>query len=172
MRILPTTIVHTSCRVDCGSRGETEPKSNYDWSTYFDSVDGSSSNFDKYAANKKTTLDEEDDVAHVKWGGEWRLPNSAELGELCSKCTWTWESRNGVNGYKVTGTNGNSIFLPAAGHRNDSSLDLAGSDGYYWSSSLSGYDSCSAYELYFDSSYVSRYGSNRYYGQSVRAVCP
>lgn len=117
-------------------------------------------------------LELSDDAARVNWGGSWRMPTDAELTELREKCTWTWTTQNGVNGYKVTSKgNGNSIFLPAAGYRNDSSLDNAGSYGYYWSSSLLTGGPYYAWRVSFDSSNVFRY----YYrdsGQSVRPVCP
>ena len=110
------------------------------------------------------------DTARVKWGGKWRIPTKAELQELCDKCTWIWMSQNGVEGYKVTGPNGNSIFLPAAGPRDGSSLFPARSYGYYWSSSPLESDDRYAYRLYFfsDFHHVSYYG--RYFGQSVRPV--
>ncbi len=153
--------------------GETEPKTTYSWDTYFDSVNGSSSNFKKYYdGGGKTTLDPEDDAAHVNWGGDWRMPTLAEQDELRTKCTWRWTSRNGVYGREVTGPNGNSIFLPAAGFRNGGDLYDAGLRGYYWSSSLNTSNSNSACYLYFDSGYVDCYYHYRYYGRSVRAVCP
>lgn len=50
-------------------------------------------------------------------GGDlWRMPTLKEMEELINKCMWTWTTLNGVNGYKVVGLNGNSIFLPAAGY--------------------------------------------------------
>ena len=52
------------------------------------------------------------DVAHVVWGGEWRLPTSTEAKELIEKCKWEWSSINGKVGFKVSGVNGNSIFIP------------------------------------------------------------
>ena len=111
------------------------------------------------------------DAARVNWGGKWRMPTEAELQELLDRCTWTWMSQNGVEGYKVIGPNGNSIFLPAAGHRNGSSFYRAGSDGYYWSSTPDGFDDISAYRLYFCSGYHYMYGFDpRYRGQSVRPV--
>ena len=150
--------------------GETEPKKEYFWDTYFDSVNGSSSNFDKYATNKKTQLDPEDDVAHVKWQGDWRMPTFAEQDELCTQCTWTWDSTK--NGYKVTSKkNGNSIFLPAAGFHYYSGPSAFGS-GVYWSSSLNPGSSYDAYGLDFDSDYVRWYDGNRFGGLSVRPVCP
>ncbi len=153
--------------------GEISPKNDYSWNTYFDSVNGSDSNFKKYATDKKTTLDPEDDAAHVNWGGSWRMPTKEEQDELCEKCTWTWTTQNGITGYKVTSkSNGNSIFLPAAGYRSDSGLGYAGSDGNYWSSSLNTSYSSNAYGLSFYSGFVNTNGNVRYCGQSVRAVCP
>ena len=112
------------------------------------------------------------DAANANWGGTWRMPTSAEQDELRTQCTWTWTTQNGVKGYTVTSrTNGNSIFLPAAGYRINSNLIYAGSSGYYWSSSVttnSGY----ACILNFGVSYVAWYYYYRYYGQSVRPVLP
>lgn len=146
--------------------GETETKSTYNWDSYFDSY------HDKYATNKKTKLDQEDDVAHVKWGGSWRMPTDAELTELRTKCSWVWTTYGGHNGYVVMGSTGNAIFLPAAGYRDDSSLSNAGSRGYYWSSSLSENLSYDAWYVNFNSDFVRSYGNYRLYGQSVRPVCP
>ena len=159
--------------------GETQPKDYYDWSTY-KWCNGKFTSQTKYCTNStfgtvdnKTTLDLIDDAARANWGGSWRMPTDAELTELCTECTWTWTTENGVNGYRVTsnkeGYTDKSIFLPAAGCRLDSSLGNAGSRGCYWSSSL--YTSSNvAYGLLFTSSSVHRY-NNRYYGQSVRPVC-
>ncbi len=74
------------------------------------------------------------DAATAIWGGDWRMPTNAELKELFDNCTWTWTTQNGVNGYKVTGPSGASIFLPAAGYRDGSSLEVDGGVGKYWSS--------------------------------------
>lgn len=124
-------------------------------------------------SDNPTILPLSNDAAHANWGGNWRMPTDAEMTELRSNCTWTWTSQNGVNGCKVTSkSNGNSIFLPAAGYRYDSSLDYAGSRGYYWSSSLYTDSPYGAWSVYFSSSYVSRRSYNRKYGYSVRPVCP
>ena len=111
------------------------------------------------------------DAATANWGGDWRLPTEEEMGELLNNCTWRWTTQNGVNGYNVKGPNGNSIFLPAAGYRNGSSLDVAGSCGYYWSSTPDEIYDYGAYGLYFysDDHYMSLHGS-RYGGRSVRPV--
>ena len=152
--------------------GETETKSTYDWSNYFDTTDGGNT-FTKYNNNGgKTTLELSDDVAHVKWGGSWRMPTLAEQQELINNCIWTWTTQNGKNGYKFTGYNGNSIFLPTAGFRHDTNLSYAGSSGYYWSSSLYSSYSDDAYGLHFLSSLMQWGHYRRYYGQGVRPVCP
>ena len=157
--------------------GETQPKSNYNWSTY-KWCNGSSKTQTKYntssgygTVDNKTVLDPEDDAAHVNWGGSWRMPTAAECDELINKCTCTWTTQNGVNGRLVTGPNGKSIFLPAAGGRGDADLGNAGSYGNYWSSSLyTRYQDC-AWGIRFVSDYVFRsYGYFRYGGQSVRPV--
>lgn len=155
--------------------GETDPKEVYNWSTY-KWCNGSYDSQTKYCiesifgtVDNKTTLDPEDDVAHVNWGGSWRMPTKAEQDELRNNCTWTWTTQNGVNGYKVVGLNGNSLFLPAAGYRYEDSLRGVGSEGYYWSSSLG--TSSSAYDLNFYSGNVDWYFSYRGYGLSVRPVC-
>ena len=160
--------------------GETKPKSTYKWSTY-EWCQGSTTTLTKYCTyssygkvDNKTQLDLSDDAARANWGGSWRMPTHDELTELREKCSWTGTTQNGVEGYKVTSkTNGNSIFLPAAGYRYVSSLLRAGSYGYYWSSSLCTDDPLYARYVDFDSSGVgwSDYG-DRGGGQSVRPVCP
>ena len=143
--------------------GETQPKSYYNESNY------------SYNANP-TVLPLSADAARANWGGSWRMPTKEEQDELLDNCTWEWTTQNGVKGYKVTsekkGYTKNSIFLPAAGYRYYSGLHCAGSDGYYWSSSLSTDYPYVAYILYFYSDYVGRGYYDRYYGVSVRPVCP
>ena len=151
--------------------GETKTKDVYDLNTY-KWCQGSENTLTKYFTDNKTVLDPEDDVAHVKWGGSWRMPTEEEMTELCHNCTWTETTQGGKNGYKVTGPNGNSIFLPAAGVYVGSTLYNAGSYGIYWSSSLDSSYPDGAYYVGFDSSGVGRYYDGRDYGQSVRPVCP
>lgn len=159
--------------------GETTTKSTYNWSTY-KHCQGSENTLTKYNTNggygtvdNKTQLELTDDAARANWGGSWRMPTDAEMTELRNNCTWSWTTQNGVMGYKVTSkSNGNSIFLPAAGSRFDSSLHLAGSTGNYWSSSLSTNNPYRAWSVHFNSSDVYWVSDYRYTGQSVRPVCP
>jgi len=154
--------------------GETEPKSNYSWSTY-KWCNGSNNTLTKYntmssygTVDNKTVLDPEDDAAHVNWGGSWRMPTDEEWTELRTKCTWTWTTENGVKGSKLTGPNGKSIFLPAAGFRDVTYLYRAGSIGYYWSSALYAFPSF-AWAVFFDSDNVVS-APSRHDGFSVRPV--
>ena len=160
--------------------GETEPKENYSWSTYKFGT-SSSGPFSKYnidssygTVDNKTLLEQEDDVAHVKLGGSWRMPTYAEWTELRENCTWTWTTQNGVNGRLVTSkTNGDSIFLPAAGYRDVTYLYDAGSYGLYWSSELYWGDPFHpnyAWYVNFNSDNVYRDDNNRCRGFSVRPV--
>ena len=160
--------------------GEIEPKSTYSWSTY-KWCNGDYTKLTKYypsgktdywdgsgSPDNKTVLELKDDVANVKLGGKWRMPTDAEWTELRTKCTWTWTTKNGVNGRLVTATNGNSIFLPAAGYRYD--ISLYGSSGCYWSSSLDTGRPSYAWYVLFGSAKVSRNYIYRSGGRSVRPV--
>lgn len=188
---LPSGIKWASCNVgaekpeDYGNYyawGEILPKEDYSWITY-KYANGDYNKLTKYCTDasygdngftdNKTTLEPEDDAAHVNWGGSWRMPTDAEWYELQTNCTWTWTTQNGVNGYQVTSkTNSNSIFLPAAGYRYVTLLYDVGGGGYYWSSSLYEGNPYGAWGLYFGSVNVDRDGNGRNNGQSVRPVCP
>ena len=154
--------------------GETTTKATYSWNTYTLTTDGGST-FTKYnTTDGKTVLELADDAARANWGGAWRMPTDAEWTELRENCTWTWTS--GYNGTGVAGRivtsniNGNSIFLPAAGYRNNDGLYGAGFNSGYWSSSLSAVYPGYAWYVGFCSDNVDRYYYNRCYGLSVRPV--
>ena len=149
--------------------GETQPKSNYSESDYFDK------SYRKYNTGGQKELFPEDDAASVNWGSEWRMPSYEQLKELMDNCTWTWTTRNNVNGYEVVGPSENSIFLPTAGYRCNSSL-YHPECGSYWSRSLNSGNMYYAWRLHFSSSSAVINGSKiyrsdgRYLGQSVRPV--
>lgn len=176
--------------------GETEPyyscqepltwkdgkTAGYSWASYR-FHNGSSSPLTKYnyknsygIVDNKTVLDLEDDAAHAKLGGNWRMPTDAEWTELRAKCTKTWTTENGVIGCQVTGPNGNSIFLPAAGYGYNTEL-LKGSGGGYLSSSLYKNNPFhkwivyfSSDNEYFNSNNILQGYEDRYIGRSVRPV--
>ena len=157
--------------------GETTTKSDYSWKTYKwckgtdDTMTKYCTDSDYGTVDNRTTLTSSDDVATVKWGSKWRMPTKEETRELCDECTWTWTTQNGVNGMKVTGPNGNSIFLPAAGYRSGTGLYSRGSYGYYWSATLYDYYSDDACHLYFyDGNRYRNSWAGRSVGFSVRPV--
>ena len=154
--------------------GETQTKKRFDWDNCFDCLDSTGDSWGTYKIGGKTSISPTSghDAARENWGGTWRMPTDAEFEELCdeTKCDWTWTSQGGHEGYKVTGPNGNSIFLPAAGWRVGTDRCCVGEDGDYWSSTLSPFDSYDACNLNFDSSGHYTIDFHRSYGHSVRPV--
>ena len=174
--------------------GETTEKQTYTWANY-KYCRGSEDTLTKYCSDSsygfngytdnKSFLDPEDDVAHVKWGGDWRMPTFLEITELENRCTWLYASRNGVDGCEVIGPNGNSIFIPFAGARSDS-LSLggggiwSGTPGYYYFVNEYVWEDSDAFGLFVQQGEQS--GSSirenfiligwRCYGVSVRPVLP
>ena len=185
---LPSGTLWATCNVGASSPeeygnhfawGETVPKSDYSWSTYkyFKSPEEIITKYctsnDEGIVDNKTELEPSDDAAAVNWGSNWQIPSLEQCAELInsSYTTTTWTTTNGVKGWKITSkSNGNSIFLPVAGCRNDASLCSAGSFGGYWSHSLDAGNSGYACSLFFDSSFIGMHYDDRYYGRSVRPV--
>lgn len=193
---LGLSVMWATCNIGAGSPeefgnyfawGEVDPKERYTdktyvWGTYL------RGNLSKYCmsgrygkCDNRSELLSEDDAATYNWGGNWRMPTKEDINELIEKCTTEEGYYHGVKGLKVRGPNGNSIFLPAAGHRSDRGDNEAKTknleiEGEYWSKSL--------YAKYIDSSNQAHFlcwrSSNqiilteylREDGLSVRAVCP
>ena len=165
--------------------GETEGKDRYSWSNY-KWCKGDEYELTKYCTvssygyngftDDKTVLAPEDDVAHVKWGGRWRMPTVEEFQELCLNCTWTWTTCNNVQGYRITsripGYEDSSIFLPTCNDYSGLLPFPVGFRGEYMSSSLSPDYPSSCYFLNFTSDKVNWYGYRRQFSSSVRPVCP
>ena len=149
--------------------GETSPKEDYTWDTYQWYDNG----YTKYnGSDGKTELDLEDDAANANWGGDWQMPSLDQMKELVNQCTWEWETLNGAYGRRITGPNGNSIFLPAAGWRSGTSLNDAGTGGGYWSRMRSTIYSNGAYHMQLGTNEEDwdYYSGRRSDGQVVRAV--
>ena len=162
--------------------GETVPKTDYSWDTYFDTNDNGKT-FEKYAIDKKTVLEPKDDAACANWGGSWRTPTIEEWQWLKEHTQWEWKEnyiRPGIHGFLLTSTvpgyESQRIFLPRCGSRmfkeaNSESL------GLYWSSSLKMdmsiwamaadmYVADESNRIFFDVAS----GTSRYYGFPVRPV--
>lgn len=191
---LPSRTLWATCNVGANSPeeygyyfawGETEndksEKGDFTWATY-KLCNGSSNSLTKYCASNsygtvdnKLELEAEDDAATVHWGNMWQTPSLAQQDELCCECDWIWTMQSGVNGYLVKSkSNGNSIFMPAAGSLWPSSIFPVGEYGCYWSRSYrAGLFDDHALYLNFNSSSISPdyyYANGRCAGQSVRPV--
>lgn len=144
--------------------GEMSEKKDYSWGSYFD---------EDCKRNLACISGMRDyDVATAEWGGGWRLPTLSEMQELCDRCTWVWVEQNGQKGSLVTGPNGNSIFLPAAGTRQGTSLYLAGHYGSILTGNSDDSNRFYARSLVFFANGEHWIDTNlRDYGQSVRPVC-
>ena len=161
--------------------GEAATKDSYSWNSYL--WGGSSTTLTKYnldstkgVVDYRRTLDPADDAAQQAWGDDWRVPTLDEWNELknTSNCTWTWTQQNGYYGYKVTskksGYTSNSIFLPAAGAKDGSSVSNAGTYGEYWTATLYPTDYSKAYRLDASKNTIQWSMPNRYMGCSIRPV--
>ena len=189
---LPSGVKWATCNV--GASSPEEYGNYYAWSetnTSSEYVEGNCSTYSKSMGD--ISGDAQYDVARKYWGGSWRMPTKTEMQELEKNCSWTWTTLNDIKGCKVTGPNGNSIFLPATGHRYRSSLNFAGGRyvskptlrymfcklhtgrGDYWSSSPSD-DKCdffknaSAYYLFCSSVNHETRTEFRYVGKCIRPV--
>lgn len=154
--------------------GEVTLKETFTWNNYKWSS-ASSGPFTRYNSSSdygkidgRTTLLPEDDAAASLWGKTWRMPSLDEMEELRKSCTWTWDSSR--KGYLVTGPNGSSLFLPAAGNKLGTSHYEKGKGGFYWTSSLYVRDPSSAYNLTFNTSKTNWDIKNRLYGFVIRPV--
>ena len=164
---LPSRLQWASCNIgasspeECGDYfawGEIDPKSNY-------------SEFNSVTHKKKIKQivgDANYDVATAMFGKSWKTPTKEDFEELINHCTWVWITVNGVNGYEVTGPNGNSIFLPATGYRDGREVN-DGDSGEYWSSTPHKETEYSYYLFYAGGNYYTFYNC-RYVGRCVRPV--
>ncbi len=188
---LPSGILWATCNVgavtpeDCGDYfawGDTIPKEMYDWKSYQYAtfVDGRYE-LSKYCTDSfwgfngfvdsLTMLEPVDDAALAQWGVGWRMPTKEDYAELFQNTTYVWTTQNGVEGRLLTGSNGNSIFLPSTGFRLEGE-PLCPGLGLYWSSTLQTSSQMSAWSFHFDYEECHVCGTyERSRGQCVRAVC-
>jgi len=166
--------------------GYNEGKSDFSWSTYT-YCEGSDSTLTKYCNDSNygyngftdtlTELELSDDAAYVNWGSSWRMPSIEQFNELIDSVytTAVWTTFNGVVGYQITsivsGYTDNSIFLPAAGCYNDTSLSISTWYGCYWSRTLNtGLPNVAWFLDFWGGVIRSSVYDNRFSGRSVRPV--
>ena len=157
--------------------GEVAPKSCYDWATY-ELCKEEKYNLIKYCtkssygkADNLKKLESEDDAATASLG-KLRTPTIEEWQELSRECTWTWTDVNGKKGYLVTGSTGNSIFLPAAGWKESDESQCMDAVARYWSSSLDTDSPWKAKALFESNNPLLKLGcyDDRCWGFSIRPV--
>lgn len=179
---LPSGTRWASCNVGASSPeeyggyyswGETEEKDDYSWNNYsyletYEKHDGYTRIVCKDIGDN--ICGTKYDVAHVKWGGSWRMPTKAEMEELLEHCTTEQTVLNGIKVMKVTGPSGNFIFLPSTGFYDDGDLENEGYCTQCWSGELDTNSSPWALVLYNEDNYcwVGRYSRNE--GNPVRPV--
>ena len=165
---LPSGLKWASCNIGASSPeesgeyfawGEIDPKNNY----------ADINSITRKKRMKQINGDVNYDVATAKLGASWYIPTKADFEELIRYCTWEWTTLNGVNGYVITGFNGNSIFLPATGYYDGTSCNNDGTTGEYWSSTPHKDAEFSYYLCYGGKNYYT-YWNCRYVGRCVRPV--
>ena len=187
---LPSGTLWATCNVgaktpeeygDYFAWGEIQPKTDYRYETYKYGKCESRLDYIKYNygyvgdTDNLIRLEPEDDAATVNWGSGWRIPTREECEELLDQTNKKIEIIGGINGMTLTGPNGNSIFLPAAGERFGNVLKDNGYKGEYWSNTrytLSTIENYVWHLWYDDSAYCDTHAYGvREIGKTVRPVC-
>ncbi len=137
----------------------------------FGDIDGTntSTSYSNYIS--QDILGTDKDPAYVFWGAGWRMPSKREVEELCERCDWKWTKQNGVEGYKVIGRGGNSIFLPVTGFRSDSTFFYQKSRGYYWAGEVNEFNPNYGTAIFFYKGDHSVIDYRKIYGFTIRPVC-
>lgn len=156
--------------------GETVCKVSYGWESYA-FCKKTYNTLTKYCADSKYgivdglfELSSNDDIAALTLGKDWRIPSKDNMEELLSCCSWKVETKNGIYGWRVTGTNGNSIYLAAAGSASGNRVAGVGEFGRYWTSTLHEGGNCSAYNLRFNRATCELVDDTRFYGRTIRPI--
>ena len=154
-----------------GKKKFSEDYSDYKW--YLSgSIDENNLKFKKYTI-PGTSLDLEDDAAHVNMGGSWHMPSPSQIQELLDYTTSEWAEQDGVNGRLFTSNKdrSKSIFIPAAGSAENGVVDYSGGFCDVWSSMLNAEGADGGKYLEFSPENAgSLYNYYRHIGYSVRGV--
>lgn len=174
---LGLSVYWASCNV--GAESPEEYGSYFAWGETSEKDRYYDENYTFYDSNTAQYIDIGDDIAGTEYdaatvnlGTDWQMPTKAEFQELIDKCTWEWTQLNGINGYRVTGTNGNSIFLPAAGGIIMGYNSFQNQWLYYWTStqkiSSNNLRDAINYCKQDNTGHIS--ATYKYYGLSIRPV--
>lgn len=171
---LPSGLLWASRNV--GARVPEEAGLYFSWGNLIGHAEGSGYDFSQAeynttpAAAITANLSLSQDAARANLGAPYRMPIAAEFQELYDNCTSEWTRINGVNGRLFTSNvNGNTLFFPAAGDYDGTSINTRGSSGFYWPSTY--FSATNARCLYFNgSNVIPQYNYSRRLGFPVRAV--
>lgn len=153
-------------KFNLGARTETELGGRFGYGE----LTGVSNSIDMSAYGSGDIYKTDKDVANKAWSGSVTLPTAADFEELFNSCTKEWTVVDGVNGYKLTGPNGNSIFLPAAGSRTINTVNGEGTNGMYATGSINPGSEQFAVAFGFSASNSNRTSTPLYEALSVRPV--
>lgn len=161
-----------------GADAETKPGVYLAWGELEEKKEYKEDNYQYYDNIYESYIDIGDnihgtkyDAAHIYWGNGWRMPSWEECVELMDKCKWEWVRINEVNGYKITGPNGNSIFIPAWGHQQGKYKKIEENKKFcIWSGYISIYHNSQAALLNGDAGKASKGEFGRIYGVNIRPV--
>lgn len=155
---------------DYFSWAETESKGVHGWGRY-KYCRGSAQSITKYSgADDKTLLEFVDDAAYVNWRNGWRVPRKNDWEELRRRCKWEWTEQEGILGYRITGENGNSIFLPTTGYISGTTFKEYDYFGYYWTANRDEEYPYMAWDFYFQSEYAGCFRGGRDNGRCIRPI--
>lgn len=146
--------------------GETSPKDSY----YSDTYSYYNTSTTQYINIGDDISGTAYDAATVNLGSDWRMPTKSDAQELINQCTWEWKQFSGINGYVVTGPNGNSIFLPASGVKGRYSTTGLNEYFYFWTATNSSQSSAVFLFGSSGSKSVSGFLWEKYNGFSIRPV--
>jgi hypothetical protein len=198
---LPSGTLWATCNVGANSPeeygdyfawGETQPKRDYNWSSYQWMTEGQANwqwinkytfadnqkvgcwyDGDTFIGDNQKELLPADDAATANWGKNWQMPSIEQCEELMNEAntTTTWTTQNGVAGLMITSrTNGNSIFLPAVGAKSGTNHTDSGTKAQYWSRTLYTNFSDYGFSMFASQNSFSKTGISRYYGHCIRPV--
>lgn len=182
---LPSGTLWATCNIGSASPAgygkyyawaETKPKAKYtkENSTTYNTTmyyDGLPSNVksDTIRAKRRIIGNPNYDAATANWGEEWVLSSSSDFAELNKECKWELKTIDGHKGYLITGSNGNSMFLPMAGYIEDSYKSQVGSGGFYWTGDFWDDTSSTMFDFH-ESSHSGVIWAFRQNGKSIRPV--
>ena len=148
--------------------GESSIKNTYEWQNY---KFGDRDDIDKYNHDDRlSNLMFDDDAASVVMGRNYRIPTTDEIKELTERCSWETTILNGTTVCKITGPNGNYIYLPYSGHYEGEELCLADEEVSFWSSTIDTSNIIKAHSIAFSISENSTKSIERCHGLTIRAV--